>query len=573
VTREQAEEADGGEAVVQACRDAGIDHIFSSPGSEWAPVWEALARQRETGSAGPSYFDLTHETLAVGMAVGYTSVTGKPQLVLLHAGAGLLQGANAVHGALLTGVGVVVCSGESIGYGDAAGRDPGSQWYRNLSIVGGPQAIAASFTKWSSQVGDVAVLHAMLGRARDIAAQSPAGPVYLNTPVEVLLQPWNPSQLVGISRPVAGKTVADPVDVDRLARLLAVATQPVIAVESVGRDAAAWSALIELAELLSIPVVEPQSAVCANFPRTHELHQGGDLERLAATADLVVLLGCRAPWYPPSRKPGNAKVVVVDEVPQRPHMDYQVHTADDYIGGDAALTLRAITERIRSLGIETPSATSRRTALAEQYAIDAAERVAEEQRAVSSETAAIDPIALVTSLREAIGADAVVVDETITHSRTVARHLMADRPGSYHYVQGGLGQGTGVALGVKLARPDDLIVLAIGDGSWLYNPIVQALMASRQYELPLLIIVFNNRSYRSMRHNHERAYPDGVAVRTGRFLGVDLSDQPDPAEVAQACGALGFAVRALEELRPTLDKAVASVANGQTVVVDVSLTR
>ena len=145
------------------------------------------------GGAGPRYLDLTHETLAVAMATGYGCVTGRGQLVLLHAAAGLLQGANAIHGALLTGAPMVVCSGESTGYGDAAGADPGSQWYRNLSVVGGPQAIAAPFTKWSNAAADVSVLYGMLKRAGELAAQAPAGPVYVNTPVEVLLAPWRPA--------------------------------------------------------------------------------------------------------------------------------------------------------------------------------------------------------------------------------------------------------------------------------------------------------------------------------------------------------------------------------------------
>ena len=183
-------DADGGEALLQACADLGADYIFSSAGSEWAPVWEALARRDAAGEAGPRYLDLAHETIAAGMATGYAAVTGRVQAVLLHAGAGLLQGANAVHGALLTGVPVVVCSGESTGYGDVAERDPGSQWYRNLSIVGGPQALAAPFTKWASAAADPAVLYDMVKRAGELAAQPPAGPVYVNTPVEVLLSPW-----------------------------------------------------------------------------------------------------------------------------------------------------------------------------------------------------------------------------------------------------------------------------------------------------------------------------------------------------------------------------------------------
>ena len=46
------------------------------------------------------------------MACGYAAVTGRTQVVLLHAAAGLLQGANAIHGALLTGAPIVICSGE-----------------------------------------------------------------------------------------------------------------------------------------------------------------------------------------------------------------------------------------------------------------------------------------------------------------------------------------------------------------------------------------------------------------------------------------------------------------------------
>ena len=98
---------DGGDAVLQAAADLGADYIFSSAGSEWAPVWEALARRDAAGGReaepGPRYLDLAHETLAVAMATGFAGVTGRGQLVLLHAAAGLLQGANAIHGALLTG--------------------------------------------------------------------------------------------------------------------------------------------------------------------------------------------------------------------------------------------------------------------------------------------------------------------------------------------------------------------------------------------------------------------------------------------------------------------------------------
>jgi acetolactate synthase-1/2/3 large subunit len=321
--------------------------------------------------------------------------------------------------------------------------------------------------------------------------------------------------------------------------------------------------------------------VCANFPRTSPLHQGGDLATLAADADLVILVGCRAPWYPPSAKPGPATVLVIDEAPHRPQMAYQVLTADRYVSGTTAPTLRAITARLRELpdAVDAGAVEARRHRLAEAHAAADAARIRAEQQALASAEGPVDAIAVTAVLRDLLGPGAVVVDETITHNRGVARHLMAGAPGRYRYVQGGLGQGLGVALGVQLAMReagdpgDRMTVLTVGDGAWLYNPVLPGLMASAQYGLPLLVVVYNNGSYLSMKYNHVRAYPEGAAARSGRFLGVDLSAQPDAAAVATAAGAAGFTVSTTAQLAPTLDKAIAAVRGGQTAVVNVLLTR
>jgi acetolactate synthase-1/2/3 large subunit len=357
-----SDELDGGEAILAACRDVGVDVVFCSSGSEWAPVWEALARQRRDGVPGPRYVDLMHETLAVAMSTGYTLATGKPQLVLLHAVPGLLQGANGIHGALLTGVPMVVASAESTTYGEA-GTDPGSQWYRNLSIVGGPQAVAAPFTKWSTQVGDASTVYGHVVRAAELARRAPAGPVYLNVPMEVLLQPW--------TRPAAARPVPEPgarvsplLELERAAELLRTAHRPVILTESAGRHPDGFSALLEFAEELNIPVVEPQSAVCVNFPRTHRLHRGGDPAALLAEADLIVLVCCRAPYYPPSNRPADSSVLVIDDVPHRPYVDYQVLGADQYLEGDVAPTLRALTQSVREAGVDVDLVAERRARFA-----------------------------------------------------------------------------------------------------------------------------------------------------------------------------------------------------------------
>ncbi|WP_436530303.1 thiamine pyrophosphate-dependent enzyme [Actinoplanes sp. HUAS TT8] len=558
-----ASHSDGGDAVISAFNAVGADYIFSSPGSEWAPVWESLARRHRDGLPCPRYLDLLHETVAVGMATGYALVTRRAQGVLLHAGPGLLQGSMAIHGALLAGAPMVVASSESITYGDGPGPDPGGQWYRNLSVVGGPHMMAAPFTTWSSQAASVHTLPTMITRAFEMAGRSPAGPVYLNIPLEVLLDPWEAGEL----KPVAprGTTVSTAEDMQAVLSLLADAANPVIITETTGREPGGLEALVEFAETLRIPVVEPNSAVCANFPRDHELHVGGDIAPFVDTADVIILLNCRAPFYPPSRRPAHAKIVVIDEQPQRPHIVYQVLNADHYLEGGVAATLRELAVRFTEQGFPVrPSDPSRHDA--EIAAVAAAE-----ERFFDG--AAIDPVLVVASLRSALGDDAIVVDETITHSRVVQRHLQATRPDSYFYVQGGLGQGIAVALGVKLAAPSALVALTIGDGAFLYNPIVQSLQAARANRLPLLIVVFNNTEYRSMKMNHLRFYPQGAAVDTGEFLGHDLADQPDLASFAEPFGMHGETVAAPAELRPALERALKAVRSGTTAILNVRVSR
>jgi thiamine pyrophosphate-dependent acetolactate synthase large subunit-like protein len=393
-------------------------------------------------------------------------------------------------------------------------------------------------------------------RAAELAGRAPAGPVYLNVPLEVLLEPWDGDEPKPVARP--GATVSAPEDLDAVRALLASAEHPVIVTETVGREDVGMAALVEFAEAFDIPVVEPNSAVCANFPRTHALHAGGDLTPFVDTADVIVLVNCRAPFYPPSRRPARAAIVVIDEVPQRPHLAYQVLQADHYLEGGTAATLRALAAG--------GSRTSSRPLPGDSVA------AAETKAAANPD--GIDPITLTATLRELLaGEDPVFVDETITHSRVVQRHLRRSTPDSYFYVQGGLGQGIAVALGVKLAAPGRTVVLTVGDGAFLYNPVIPSLLAARACGLPVLIVVYNNHKYLSMQLNHLRFYPEGAAVQTGEFLGVDLSDQPDLAGFAEPFAMHAESVSRPADLPVALDRALKAVRGGTTAIVNVRVTR
>ncbi|MFA3873248.1 thiamine pyrophosphate-dependent enzyme [Streptomyces sp. MMCC 100] len=560
--------ADGGDAVVSALNAVGAEYIFCSSGSEWAPVWESLARRHRDGEPAPRYLDLTHETVAVGMATGYGLVERRPQGVLLHAAPGLLQGSMAVHGALLAGVPMLVASSESTTYGDGPGQDPGGQWYRNLSIVGGPHHVAQPFTKWANEAADISTLPTMITRAAELAWRAPAGPAYLNIPLEILLEDWDGREAKPTVAP--GSTHSSPEEVDPVAQLIREAKNPVIVTETAGREAGGFEALVAFAEAWDIPVVEPDSAVCGNFPRTHPLHAGSDIGPWMDEADLILLVNCRAPFYPPSRKPSKAKIVVIDQVPQRPHIVYQVLFADVYLEGNVANTLRQLAKRAKDL--DGRAVAARRAAQEERHAAEQAAVAAAEAKAEQSE--GVDPVLVAATLRRLLaGQDGIVVDETITHSRVVKRHLQTADPDSYFYVQGGLGQGIAVALGVKLAAKQRPVVLTIGDGAFTYNPVIQSYDAAKAYDLPVLIVVFNNRVYKSMNLNHRRFYPEGAAADTGEWLGTDLHRLPRLAAFAEPFGMHTETVDTTDALAPALERALKAVAEGTTAVVDVLVTR
>ncbi|MFE4214815.1 thiamine pyrophosphate-dependent enzyme [Streptomyces sp. NPDC056844] len=563
---------DGGDAVVSAFNAVGADYLFCSSGSEWAPVWESLARRHRDGEPAPTYLDLTHETVAVGMATGYGLVTRRPQGVLLHAAPGLLQGSMAIHGALLAGVPMVVASSESSTYGDGPGPDPGGQWYRNLSIVGGPHGVAQPFTKWSTEAASVHTLPTMITRAAELSWRAPAGPAYLNIPLEVLLEDWDGREAKPLAAP--GSTHSSPQEADTVARMIREAANPVIVTETAGREAGGFDALVAFAEAWSIPVVEPDSAVCGNFPRDHPLHAGSDIGPWMDEADLILLVNCRVPFYPPSRRPSKATVVVIDEVPQRPHVVYQVLFADRYLEGSVTHTLHQLAKRARDLDdAYEAAATPRRAAQEKRYAAEQAAIAGAEAKA-EQRSEGIDPILLAATLRGLLdGKDPIVVDETITHSRIVKRHLRTSDADSYFYVQGGLGQGMAVALGAKLAAGDRPVVFTVGDGALTYNPVIPSYDASTAYGLPLLVVVFNNRVYKSMNLNHRRFYPEGAAADTGEWLGTDLHRLPRLAAFAEPFGMHTETVDTPDALVPALERALKAVAEGTTAVVDVLVTR
>ncbi len=558
---------DGGEAILEAFRQLDIDYVIASPGSEWGSVWEAFARQEREKTEGPRYLNCAHETLAVDLAIGYSVMTGRMQAVMLHTGVGLLQGSIGIDTAYRQSVPMVVVSGESLSYSEHDGFDPGPQWHGVLSVVGGPTVLASGITKWSQSVSSQHTLYEQLIRAGEMAQRSPAGPVYMSVPIETMLHDWTPPQAPR-AVPPAPKPVPPAEDIEAVADMLLNAKNPAIVAESIGRDPAGYSATVELSEMLAIPVSECRWLDFTNFPKEHPMYQGMGEPDYLKDCDVVLTLRARAPWTPPSAKPANAKIVNIDETPFRPHMVHQSLQADIFLEGDAIATLQSLNSIICNRVVEA-EVSLRWEKWSKAHNDMVARNKAIEADGLAKET--ITPIGLCATLSALLPDDAVFVDETITHRPIIIRHLDYRGPRSFYTAAtGGLGQGLGLALGTKLARPDCFVVSVIGDGSFMYNPVVQSLTLSKHEELPIFVVIFNNMGYSAMRKEHHSYYPNGLAANNSTSVGHTITDM-DYAELARAFGFYGRKVDRLIELENAIQEGQRAVCNGQTAILNVVL--
>jgi acetolactate synthase-1/2/3 large subunit len=463
---------------------------------------------------------------------------------------------------------MVVMSGES----QTLGEDPDlaieHQWYAGLS-VGGIERFVEPVAKWARAITSPHTLYESVIRAGEMAQRVPQGPVYLNVALEHMLHDWTPPT---VAREVPSAPVVQPrqEDVKQIADLLRASKSPVAVAETSGRDPKAFAALIELADLLAIPVINGRNNSYANFPTDHAMYLGMGDYKAIEDADLMLLVGGRAPWYPPRRRPISGKIVAIHDNPLKDHMIYQNLHVDLYLEGDIAESLELLAAAAKPTKQSVGKIEARRQRWKREHANYVAKLRAERESAQNG--SGIDPLSLLGALGEVMPADTIYVDETITHSPMLRQHLPQTTAQSFFRGSGGLGQGIGTALGIKLAARERPVALLIGDGSFLYNPIIQALGAAKQHDLPIMIVILNNKSYEAMRKGHVHHYPEGASASTKLHYGVTI-DGPGYENLGTHFGFQGKRIEKRDQLKGALQDALATTQAGNTALLNVVLTR
>jgi acetolactate synthase-1/2/3 large subunit len=558
----------GAEALLKLLFDMGVKRIFASPGSEWAPLWEYLA---DPGFKDrPQYFSARHEEIAVGMASGYAKATGELAAVIIHTTVGSLHASMAMRGALHENVPMVVIAGESIEFGEGSGPDLGAHWLSQLADIGGPTRLVEACAKWCFAINSKAVFPSTIQRACQLAMSDPKGPVFASLPLEFVFDD------VAVNTPVKAAlptpATADSRGLDALADMLLHAKRPLIITEECGRSVAAAARLVELCELLSIPVVESRTACYANYPRTHPLHAGFASAEILREADAVLLVATVAPWYPASSGPmPGARVAVLDENPLRIDLPYWGYQVDLCLPGSVETSLTRLLHRVRAKRPLSETATDSRGNFARLWG----ERHREQVRAQKAAALAcgsqqpMDPRWVLQVLNDLLPEDAIVVEETITDRTAINMHFDRLTPGRFFAgAIGGLGTGIGTALGIKNANPERPVILLIGDGSFNYNPSPAGLGFAQEHCTPIMIIIMNNHGYLSQQQGLPRHFPDGWAMKTGTFVGTSIGPAPDYVALVNAFGGYGEVVENPKDVRATLERGMKVLASGRVALID-----
>ncbi len=558
----------GGEAMVEVLKGQKVNAIFCSPGTEWGPVWEALARLHGEGHDEPRYFNCRHELLAATAAIGYAQKGEGMAAILLHTAGGVLNCAMSIHGAYLEQVPMLVFAGESARFteGEDLERGRGYQWL-HLSDVGGPSRIAAPFVKWSQAVTSRETLAGTVARACEIARMAPQGPVCVSIPKEYLQEVLEED--IPRFPTLQSYCPPRPDDIERIAALLVDSHKPILITERAGAQPQAVQKLVELAESLAIPVFESMWGEAINFPKEHPLHGGFDVTQAIREADVILVVAALHPWNPQrTSPPPKTKVLFIDN--QAPYQQYPFwnYRADVIVAADVVLALEALVERVKA---KKGASAARFDCLQKWNGTQNQSPALWDRHAQQfRDKKPIDAHWLCHAINEWLPPDAIVVMEIITPMIVAARLIRRLKlgnlcKGNYR----GLGAGMGVALGIKLTSPHQHVVHLVGDGSFNYAPVLAGFGFAQEYHVPVLTVIFNNRSYGAMKNVHLSLYPDGWASRTGRFYGVDIAPSPDYVQVMRAFDGYGERVEDPDEIVPALGRAWAELEKGRSALLDI----
>lgn len=555
----------GSDVAVTALERLGIDHVAFNPGASFRGLHESLVHL----DAQRPVLCLSEGT-AVAVAHGFAKSAGRPMAVFLHNLVGLQSGSMGLFNAWVDQAPMVVLGGS--GPADRGRRRPWIDWIHSAR----PQAGAVrDIVKWDDEPASVAGLVDSLTVAHELATSVPRGPTYVS--VDAILQEeqtTTPSGLDSLTPRRAGTLTAPEADLDLLADTLLSAERPVIVADFVGREEDAYEALLGIADLLHVDVIDLGGR--HSFPTGHPADATPRQREVLAAADAVVALDVRDLGW------ALCDIDVADRS-VRPLVGPDTRVVSVGLGG---LLRRGFLEQESSVNVPHTSVLAD-TAIALPSLLALLredDRIRQRSSPTASPASSVSPP---NAPRSGVITDDVLAASSFGAVRdgpwqlahgllrgAVRNHWQLDRWNAHLGGSGGagLGYGVGAAIGAALANDatDTLTVSLQPDGDLLYT--ASGLWTAANQRLAQLIIVVNNRTYGQDRmHQTVMSQMRNRPAEHAR-VGIDLADPGISfAALAASQGVEAFGpVTDASELDTTLSRA-AGIARDEhrPVLVDV----
>lgn len=515
----------GAQALITTLHALGVDLLFGYPGGAVLPIYDALVDS-------PIRHILTrHEQAAAFAADGYARRSGRVGVCLATSGPGATNLITGIANAHLDSVPMVVLTGQ------VPTTVMGTDAFQEVDIFG----MTMPVVKHSFVVRRADEVEAVVREAFEIAQVGRPGPVLVDIPKDVANGEVSSATRGGPRRVTMELPPESGADAEAIAKanaLLATAKRPLAYVGGGVVLGQAVDALRDFIRRTSIPTVATLKGLGA-LPTDHPLFlgmlgmHGTKAANLAVQGcDLLVCLGARFDDRATGKLSGFAPDAAVI------HLDIDAAEIGKLRPAQAAV--------VGQLRDELPRLATHRLDC-EPWRQHCRELSREHRVGYGSDGPSVHAPTLLRDLSYAADDDLVLACDVGQHQMWVAQHCRIRHP-SRHLTSAGLGAmgyGLPAAIGAQLADPDATVVAVSGDGSIMLN--LQELVTMRRYGLPIKIVLLDNSMLGLVRQWQDLFFDQ-------RRSEVDLSDNPDFAEVARSMGIDAFTVTTQQQVPEAIER-------------------
>ncbi len=540
----------GARILVESLIEHGVDTIFGYPGASVLHIYDELFGQRER----IRHILVSHEQHAAHAADGYARSSGRVGVCLATSGPGATNLVTGIAAAAIDSVPIVAITGNvSV---PLLGKDS----FQEVDIAG----ITMPIVKHNWIVKDVNDLAGVMREAFIVAKSGRPGPVLVDIPKDVTaaMCEWNGASGDCAVPDLRARRLSERLlratftsgEIEKAAAIIGQAKYPVLYAGGGVILSGASGELRALAELLNAPVALSLLGMGA-LPHDHRLcagmigmHGTAASNKAVQKSDLLIAAGARFSDRVTSQVEKfarNAKILHIDIDPAEINKNIP---CDAHVSGDLKIVLRRILENLPAK-IETGW----------KNEIDEWKRIIPRDHHRST---ALHPRFVIQKTAGALGAETIAVTDVGQHQMWTAQFFPFSGPRSFLSSggMGAMGYGLGAAIGAKTANPGKPVALFSGDGCFRMNCAEMSTLV--YYRIPVLMIVFNNRTLGMVRQWQNFFYG-------GRYSETDLDGRgPDFIKLADAYGVSGFRASDENSFLSALEKCRAELAAGKPALIE-----